>query len=63
VCALLKDSFLYTFYISFNLFKDFSAFVPSRPEDKAVNYPTRPVDSSTDFEGTASMQPSQTVCK
>lgn len=26
-----------------------------------VNYPTRPVDTSTDFEGTTSLQPPQTV--
>lgn len=38
-----------------------NAFVPSRPEDKAVNYPIRPVDNTTDFEGTATMQPSQPV--
>ncbi|KAJ8441216.1 hypothetical protein Cgig2_024945 [Carnegiea gigantea] len=44
-----------------NPFQDFSAFVPSRPEDKAVNYPTRPVDSTTDFEGTTNMQPPQPV--
>ncbi|XP_050291473.1 cyclin-dependent kinase E-1 [Quercus robur] len=29
--------------------------------DKVVNYPTRPVDRSTDFEGTTSLQPSQPV--
>ncbi|KAM3709477.1 hypothetical protein ACB098_02G176500 [Castanea mollissima] len=29
--------------------------------DKAVNYPTRPVDRTTDFEGTTSLQPSQPV--
>ncbi|KAL8159163.1 hypothetical protein V2J09_000700 [Rumex salicifolius] len=29
----------------------------SRPEDKVVNYPIRPVDTTTDFEGTASMNP------
>lgn len=38
-----------------------NAFVPSRPEDKAVNYPTRPVDSTIDFEGTTNMQPPQPV--
>lgn len=26
-----------------------------------MNYPTRPVDTSTDFEGTTSLQPSQPV--
>ncbi|KAK4584345.1 hypothetical protein RGQ29_022180 [Quercus rubra] len=31
------------------------------PNDKAVNYPTRPVDRTTDFEGTTSLQPSQPV--
>ncbi|XP_062148377.1 cyclin-dependent kinase E-1 [Alnus glutinosa] len=29
--------------------------------EKVVNYPTRPVDTSTDFEGTTSLQPSQPV--
>ncbi|GMY12585.1 cyclin-dependent kinase E-1 [Fagus crenata] len=29
--------------------------------EKAVNYPTRPVDRTTDFEGTTSLQPSQPV--
>ncbi|GMG99840.1 hypothetical protein Nepgr_001680 [Nepenthes gracilis] len=38
-----------------------NAFVPSRPEEKVVNYPTRPVDTTTDFEGTTSIQPSQPV--
>jgi len=41
----------------------FSAFVPYRPEEKAVNYPTRPVDNTADFEGTASIQPSQPVSR
>lgn len=31
------------------------------PTDKVVNYPTRPVDRTTDFEGTTSLQPSQPV--
>ncbi|XP_074307903.1 cyclin-dependent kinase E-1 isoform X2 [Silene latifolia] len=38
-----------------------NAFVPSRPEDKAINYPARPVDSNTHFEGTTSIQPPQQV--
>ena len=38
----------------------FSALVPSQGE-KVVNYPTRPVDTTTDFEGTTSLQPSQPV--
>ncbi|TQE06117.1 hypothetical protein C1H46_008313 [Malus baccata] len=37
-----------------------SALVPTQGE-KAVNYPTRPVDTTTDFEGTTSIQPSQPV--
>lgn len=37
-----------------------SALVPS-PGEKVVNYPTRPVDTTTDFEGTTSLQPSQPV--
>lgn len=36
-----------------------NTFVPSRPEEKVVNYPSRPVDSNTHFEGTASIQPPQ----
>lgn len=39
----------------------FSALVPTQGE-KVVNYPTRPVDTTTDFEGTTSIQPSQPVC-
>lgn len=38
-----------------------SALVPTQGE-KVVNYPTRPVDTTTDFEGTTSIQPSQPVC-
>uniref|UniRef100_A0A5B7AWT2 Putative cyclin-dependent kinase E-1-like n=1 Tax=Davidia involucrata TaxID=16924 RepID=A0A5B7AWT2_DAVIN len=38
-----------------------NALVPSQPGEKVVNYPTRPVDTSTDFEGTTSLQPSQSV--
>ena len=38
----------------------FSALVPSQGE-KVVNYPTRPVDTTTDFEGTTSRQPAQPV--
>lgn len=37
-----------------------SALVPSQGE-KVVNYPTRPVDTTTDFEGTTSLQPTQPV--
>lgn len=37
-----------------------NALVPSTPGDK-VNYPTRPVDTSTDIEGTTSLQPSQSA--
>ena len=39
-----------------------SALVPSQPGDKVVNYPTRPVDTTTDFEGTTSLQSPQPVC-
>ncbi|XP_010918105.1 cyclin-dependent kinase E-1 [Elaeis guineensis] len=38
-----------------------NALVPSQPGEKAVNYPARPVDTTTDFEGTTSVQPSQSV--
>lgn len=34
-----------------------NALVPPQPGEKIVNYPTRPVDTNTDFEGTASLQP------
>ncbi|XP_048439493.1 cyclin-dependent kinase E-1 isoform X2 [Pyrus x bretschneideri] len=37
-----------------------NALVPTQGE-KVVNYPTRPVDTTTDFEGTTSIQPSQPV--
>ncbi|KAG5534039.1 hypothetical protein RHGRI_022253 [Rhododendron griersonianum] len=37
------------------------ALVPSQPGEKVVTYPTRPVDTTTDFEGTTSLQPSQPV--
>nr|XP_033515306.1 cyclin-dependent kinase E-1-like [Nicotiana tomentosiformis]XP_033515307.1 cyclin-dependent kinase E-1-like [Nicotiana tomentosiformis] len=38
-----------------------NALVPPQPGEKIVNYPTRPVDTTTDFEGTISLQPSQPV--
>lgn len=38
-----------------------SALVPSPLVEKAVNYPARPVDTTTDFEGTTSVQPPQQV--
>ncbi|KAJ8764882.1 hypothetical protein K2173_010347 [Erythroxylum novogranatense] len=38
-----------------------NALVPSQPGEKAINYPTRPVDTNTDFEGTTSLQPPQPV--
>lgn len=38
-----------------------SALVPNSQGEKVVNYPTRPVDTTTDFEGTTSLQPSQPV--
>ncbi|XP_025884513.1 cyclin-dependent kinase E-1 isoform X2 [Solanum lycopersicum] len=37
------------------------ALVPPQPGEKVVNYPTRPVDTTTDFEGTISLQTSQPV--
>ncbi|XP_077212697.1 cyclin-dependent kinase E;1 isoform X2 [Tasmannia lanceolata] len=37
-----------------------NALVPCQPGEKAVNYPARPVDTATDFEGT-SVQSSQPV--
>ncbi|EXC33094.1 Cyclin-dependent kinase E-1 [Morus notabilis] len=37
-----------------------NGLVPFQGE-KVVNYPTRPVDTTTDFEGTTSLQPSQPV--
>lgn len=40
-----------------------SALVPSQAgAEKVMNYPTRPVDTTTDFEGTTSLQTSQPVC-
>ncbi|XP_058097241.1 cyclin-dependent kinase E-1 isoform X2 [Magnolia sinica] len=36
-----------------------NALVPCQPGEKAVNYPARPVDVNTDFEGTSSVQQSQ----
>ncbi|KAK9950220.1 hypothetical protein M0R45_005746 [Rubus argutus] len=38
-----------------------NALVPNSQGEKVVNYPTRPVDTTTDFEGTTSLQPSQPV--
>lgn len=38
-----------------------NALVPNQPGEKIVNYPTRPVDTNTDFEGTTSIQSSQQV--
>ncbi|KAJ6733470.1 CELL DIVISION PROTEIN KINASE [Salix koriyanagi] len=34
---------------------------PSQPGEKVINYPTRPVDTNTNFEGTTSLQPPQPV--
>ncbi|XP_047094032.1 cyclin-dependent kinase E-1 [Lolium rigidum] len=36
-----------------------NALIPSQPGEKIVAYPIRPVDTSTDFEGTTSLQPTQ----
>ncbi|XP_075514683.1 cyclin-dependent kinase E-1-like isoform X1 [Primulina tabacum] len=36
-----------------------NALVSPQPGEKVVNYPSRPVDTSTDIEGTISLQPSQ----
>lgn len=38
-----------------------NALVPSQlgPGEKIINYPTRPVDANTDFEGTTTLQPPQ----
>ncbi|XP_057538998.1 cyclin-dependent kinase E-1 isoform X6 [Amaranthus tricolor] len=36
-----------------------NAFVPTRPEEKVIHYPARPVDSNTQFEGTTNIQPPQ----
>ncbi|KAJ6695274.1 CELL DIVISION PROTEIN KINASE [Salix koriyanagi] len=38
-----------------------NALVPSHPGEKVINYPTRPVDTNTGFEGTTSLQPPQPV--
>jgi hypothetical protein len=38
-----------------------SALLPSQPGEKIVQYPVRPVDTTTDFEGTTSLQPTQAV--
>ncbi|KAI0488389.1 hypothetical protein KFK09_028220 [Dendrobium nobile] len=38
-----------------------NALVPIQPGEKIINYPARPVDTSTDFEGTTSIQPPQPV--
>ncbi|KAM7517976.1 hypothetical protein LguiB_016938 [Lonicera macranthoides] len=36
-----------------------NSLVPPQPGDKVVNYPIRPVDTTTDFEGTTSLQSNQ----
>ncbi|XP_019180298.1 PREDICTED: cyclin-dependent kinase E-1 isoform X2 [Ipomoea nil] len=33
-----------------------NALVPMQPGEKVVNYPTRPVDTNTEFEGTSNLQ-------
>ncbi|KAJ6691187.1 CELL DIVISION PROTEIN KINASE [Salix koriyanagi] len=38
-----------------------NALVPSQPGQKVINYPTRPGDTNTNFEGTTSLQPPQPV--
>ncbi|CAN1254535.1 Cyclin-dependent kinase E-1 [Linum perenne] len=36
-----------------------NALVATQPGEKVINYPVRPVDTNTDFEGTTSLQPPQ----
>ncbi|CAN6294102.1 unnamed protein product, partial [Urochloa humidicola] len=36
-----------------------NALLPAQPGEKIVQYPVRPVDTTTDFEGTTSLQPNQ----
>ncbi|KAG6398535.1 hypothetical protein SASPL_140000 [Salvia splendens] len=48
-------------YFRMEPFPGCNALVPPQPGDKVVNYPTRPVDTGTDIEGTISLQPSQPV--
>ncbi|KAG0474300.1 hypothetical protein HPP92_013986 [Vanilla planifolia] len=38
-----------------------NALVPMQSGEKTISYPARPVDTSTDFEGTTSIQPPQQV--
>ena len=64
VVVFLKHVFLeYLFSLTRRVCKlMLSALVPCQPGETFVNYPTRPVDTTTDFEGTTNMQPSQPVC-
>lgn len=48
-------------YFRIDPFPGRNALVPSQSGEKVINYPTRPVDTNTDFEGTTSLQPSQSV--
>lgn len=57
--ALMPSGRKLTVFASFFGLLCFSALVPSTGE--RVNYPTRPVDTTTDIEGTTSLQPSQPV--
>lgn len=47
--------------MTLNVTSMFSSLVSTQPGDKVVNYPVRPVDTTTDFEGTAPLQPTQPV--
>lgn len=40
-----------------------SALVPTQLGDKIIAYPVRPVDTNTDFEGTATLQSAQPVIR
>ncbi|KAH1251266.1 Cyclin-dependent kinase E-1 [Glycine max] len=64
VAQLLSDKHPYALFARYFKIEPLpgrNALVPCQLGEKIVNYPTRPVDTTTDLEGTTNLPPSQTV--
>ncbi|KAL5174071.1 Cyclin-dependent kinase E-1 [Glycine soja] len=64
VVQLLSDKHPYALFARYFKIEPLpgrNALVPCQLGEKIVNYPTRPVDTTTDLEGTTNLPPSQTV--
>lgn len=61
---MVLETYISPYFLQFdevNVASMLSALVPSQLGEKAVSYPIRPVDTTTDFEGSTSVQGSQSV--